>query len=66
MDVKVVYDPDKGNMTLFADIAKIVDHLTLEDRLVTIYVPKVYKQSQERFILPETSEWYQRIVEYGG
>lgn len=65
MDVKVVYDPDRGNMVLIADITKMIGHLPLEDRLVTIYVPKVYKQSQERFILPETSEWYQRIVEYG-
>ena len=65
MDVKVVYDPNKGNMVLLEDIAKIIGHLPLEDRSVTIYVPKVYKLSQERFIAPETSEWYQRIVEYG-
>lgn len=70
MDIKVVYDPKKGNEGLHSEILKMIDGLELPERLVTVYHPKSYKGLDERFELDLFIEIfdrsiYSRFVQYG-
>jgi hypothetical protein len=70
MDIKVVYDPKKGHTELFDRIYGMAHHLELSERLVTVYIPKDYKMSEEKFSMETYQTFvgntaYSRFVEYG-
>jgi len=70
MDIKVVYSAKEGNDKLCEEVFKIVNHLELPERLVTIYHPKTYGINEEKFDLENflfvvNSKIYARFVEYG-
>lgn len=64
MDIKVVYDPQKGLTAFYEELHRMIDHLELQDRLVTIYLPDYYKMNEQPYRHVDNAEWYQRIVEY--
>jgi hypothetical protein len=65
MDIKIVYDPQKGMAVFYKELSSMIDNLELQDRLVTVYVPNWYKKGEDIFFIHNlNSNWYQRVVEY--